>query len=135
VDVVIEMPGGGIVLVRRAHEPRGWALPGGFVDAGETVEEAAVREAREETSLGVELIEQFAVYSDPARDPRRHTASVVFIARAGGVPAAADDAADAIVTAPSALPSPLCFDHPRILADYARYRATGQRPRLVGRAT
>jgi 8-oxo-dGTP diphosphatase len=132
VDLVIETAGG-IVLVRRAHEPQGWALPGGFVDTGETVEEAAVREAREETALDVTLVEQLAVYSDPARDPRRHTASVVFIARADGEPRGGDDAAEARVVALDALPSPLCFDHGRILRDYARYRATGERPRLAGR--
>jgi 8-oxo-dGTP diphosphatase len=132
VDVVIEVTGR-IVLVRRAHEPTGWALPGGFVDTGETVEEAARREAQEETSLDVELLEQFAVYSDPRRDPRGHTVSVVFLARAAGLPRGADDAAEARVVAPSDLPSPLCFDHARILADVARYRRTGARPRLVGR--
>jgi 8-oxo-dGTP diphosphatase len=134
VDLIIEMLQG-IVVIKRANEPRGWALPGGFVDEGETVEEAAVREAREETSLNIELIEQFGVYSDPTRDHRHHTLSVVFIARADGVPVAANDAADAIVVPLSALPSPLCFDHARIVSDYARYKQTGQRPRLVGRGT
>jgi 8-oxo-dGTP diphosphatase len=133
VDIVIEVAGG-IVLVERAHEPRGWALPGGFIDAGETAEEAAVREAREETALDVELVEQFAVYSDPARDSRGPTLSVVFMARASGTPRGGDDAAAAKVFPPSALPRPLCFDHSRIIADYRRYRETGQKPRLVGRA-
>jgi 8-oxo-dGTP diphosphatase len=133
VDVIIEMPDG-IVLVRRAHEPLGWALPGGFVNEGETVEEAAAREAREETGLEVELVEQFAVYSDPARDPRMHTLSVVFLARARGAPRGGDDAAEARVMSLDRLPSPLCFDHGRIIADYRRYRETGFRPRLVGRA-
>lgn len=133
VDVVIETPAG-LVLVRRARPPLGWALPGGFVDEGETVEETAAREAREETGLDVELIEQFAVYSDPRRDPRKHTLSVVFLARAAGTPRGGDDAAEARAFPPGALPGPLCFDHARILADVARYRATGLRPRLVGRA-
>jgi 8-oxo-dGTP diphosphatase len=133
VDLVIEMPGG-IVLIKRAREPYGWALPGGFVEEGETVEEAAVREAREETRLDVELIEQFAVYSDPRRDPRQHTLSIVFIARAEGAVEASDDAAEAGIFPASGLPSPLCFDHARILDDFRRYRETGQKPRLVGRS-
>jgi 8-oxo-dGTP diphosphatase len=133
VDIVIQVPGG-IVLIERAHDPQGWAIPGGFVEEGETVEEAAIREAREETSLDVELIEQFAVYSDPRRDARRHTISVVFIARGAGAPVGGDDAAEAVVVPLTGLPPVLCFDHGRILADYARYLATGQKPRLVGRA-
>jgi 8-oxo-dGTP diphosphatase len=133
VDLLIEMPGG-IVLIKRAREPYGWALPGGFVEEGETVEEAAMREAKEETSLNVELIEQFAVYSDPSRDPRQHTLSIVFIARAEGAVEASDDAAEAGVFPASGLPSPLCFDHARILDDFRRYRETGQKPRLVGRS-
>jgi 8-oxo-dGTP diphosphatase len=133
VDILIETPAG-IVLVRRADPPHGWALPGGFVDEGETVEEAAVREAREETALEVELVEQFGVYSDPRRDPRHHTISVVFIARATGTPVGGDDAAEARSFSPAELRVPLCFDHGRIVDDYRRYRATGQRPRLIGRA-
>jgi 8-oxo-dGTP diphosphatase len=132
VDLVIEMPGG-IVLIKRAREPYGWALPGGFVDEGETVEEAAAREAREETSLEVELIEQFAVYSDPRRDPRKHTLSIVFIARAEGTLRAADDATEAALFPIARLPSPLCFDHARILDDFRRYRQSAQKPRLIGR--
>lgn len=133
VDILIEIEGG-VVLIKRKGEPKGWAIPGGFVDEGETVEEAALREAKEETTLDVELIEQFAVYSDPARDPRLHTLSTVFIARAKGEPKGEDDAAEAQVFPLSALPSPLCFDHARILEDYKRYKETGQKPRLVGRA-
>lgn len=129
VDAIIEIgAGGGIVLIERANEPHGWALPGGFVDYGETVAAAAVREAREETGLDVDLVELFHVYSDPDRDQRQHTMSTVFIARASAAPVAADDAADARVFALDALPSPLCFDHARILADYRRYRDSGQRP-------
>jgi len=122
VDIIIET-GGGIVLVRRRNPPHGWALPGGFVDYGESVEEAAVREAAEETSLDVTLVRQFHVYSDPHRDERFHTASVVFLARAGGEPRAADDAKEAGIFTRDDLPAPLAFDHGRILDDYfnARY--------------
>ena len=122
VDVIIELDGERLVLIRRKHPPPGWALPGGFVDVGETVEQAARREALEETSLSVELIRQFHVYSDPARDPRGHTVSVVFIGRAVGEPRGADDAAEARAFPRSELPEPLAFDHGRILADYLRGR-------------
>lgn len=130
VDVIIEVSGG-IVLIRRRHPPDGWAIPGGFVDAGERVEEAARREMREETSLEVQLIDLLGVYSDPARDPRGPTISTVFIGRAIGSPKADDDAADARVFDEQHLPAPLVFDHARILADYFRYRRTGERPRLA----
>ncbi len=116
VDVIIRAAGG-IVLVRRAHPPLGWALPGGFVDAGETLEEAAAREALEETGLAVRLVRQLHTYSDPRRDPRRHTISTVFVADADGAPRGGDDAAEARVFAPDALP-PLVFDHAEIIADY-----------------
>src|SRR5262245_51372393 len=106
-----------IVLVRRAHPPEGWALPGGFVDAGETVEAAAVREAREETGLEVALDRQFHVYSDPSRDPRGHTVSVVFLAHASGEPVGGDDAAQARLFPLGGLPGPLAFDHAAILDD------------------
>jgi 8-oxo-dGTP diphosphatase len=128
VDVIAEIPEGGIVLVRRRHPPPGWALPGGFVEAGETAAAAARRELREETGLEVELVECFHVYSDPARDPRGPTLSVVFLGRARGTPAGGDDAAEARVFPLEALPAPLAFDHGRILEDYRRYRAGGQRP-------
>jgi 8-oxo-dGTP diphosphatase len=129
VDAIIEIgPDRKIVLIERKNEPRGWALPGGFVDYGETVAAAAVREAREETELEVELVELFHVYSDPARDTRLHTASTVFIARADGDPVGADDAARAELFALNELPEPLAFDHALILADYARYRRDGTRP-------
>lgn len=117
VDLIIRC-GGGIVLVRRRYPPPGWALPGGFVEAGESLEEAAVREAREETGLAVRLVRQFHTYSDPARDPRRHTISTVFLADAAGEPVGADDAAEARVFARTALPEPLAFDHAAILDDY-----------------
>jgi 8-oxo-dGTP diphosphatase len=127
VDVVIEVPGG-IVLIERKNPPFGWALPGGFVDAGESVAAAAVREAREETSLEVTLREQFFCYSDPGRDPRQHTLSVVFLAEAIGVPRAADDAARVEVFSAESLPAALAFDHGQILRDYLCYRRTGERP-------
>ena len=120
-DVIIECQGG-IVLVRRANPPHGWALPGGFVDLGETVEDAARREAREETGLEVELERQFHVYSEPSRDPRQHTVSVVFLGRAHGTPVGADDAAEARVFRREALPDPIVFDHAAILADYSCQR-------------
>jgi 8-oxo-dGTP diphosphatase len=128
VDLIIEIPGG-IVLIERRNPPLGWALPGGFVDYGESLERAAVREAHEETSLTVELLEQFYTYSDPARDPRAHNVSTVFLARADGTPVGADDAKRAATFSLDELPAPLCFDHARILADYREYRRTGRRPR------
>ena len=130
VDILIELDGrpGTLVFIERANEPRGMALPGGFVDYGEILIDAAIREAKEEISLDIEIIELFHVYSDPTRDPRQHTMSTVFIARAAGVPVGADDAARAIVCMPRDLPSPLVFDHATIVADYISYRATGQRP-------
>jgi 8-oxo-dGTP diphosphatase len=127
VDVIIELTRG-IVLIQRRFPPFGWALPGGFVEYGETVEAAAVREALEETGLTVRLRELFAVYSDPRRDPRRHTLSIVFIGTAVGSPVAGDDAAAAAVFNEGALPAPLAFDHGEILRDYFVYRRTGQRP-------
>lgn len=124
VDIIIEIEdarssgGHDIVLIKRRNPPYGWAIPGGFVDYGETLEAAAVREAREETGLEVSLVRQFHAYSDPARDPRKHTISMVFIATARGVPKAADDAADAAVFPIDDLPEPLAFDHADILRDY-----------------
>lgn len=130
VDIIIEL-NDRIVLIERLNEPYGWALPGGFVDYGETVETAAIREAAEETCLNVRLLEQFYMYSDPARDARLHTISVVFIAEASGTPKAADDAKAVGLFDLSALPTPLCFDHQQILEDYHHYRLTGQRPRIA----
>lgn len=118
VDVIIELQGEGVVLIKRKNAPLGWALPGGFVDYGETLEQAAVREALEETSLQVELTRQFHAYSDPRRDPRGHTITVVFTAKASGEPRAADDAQEIGVFQADALPSPLAFDHRQILTDY-----------------
>ena len=130
-DIIIELhdrPGHPIVLIERKHEPLGWALPGGFVDVGETVEEAAVREAAEETNLEVSLVSLLGVYSEPHRDPRGHSVAVVWVARAGGDPVAMDDAAALRVYDPQDLPKQLAFDHARILDDYRTYRKTGQRP-------
>lgn len=129
VDCVIELPDGRIVLVRRKNPPHGWALPGGFVDEGERLDAAAIREAREETGLDVTLTEQFFTYSDPRRDPRHHTLSTVFLAEASGEPQGADDAEEARAFAPDALPE-LVFDHAEILADVLRYRRTGERRKL-----
>jgi 8-oxo-dGTP diphosphatase len=128
VDVIIELcdrPDRPVVLVERAHPPPGWALPGGFVDVGETVEAAALREALEETTLAVRLKALLGVYSAPDRDPRGHTASVVFVAEAEGEPRGEDDARAAGVFAPDVLP-PLAFDHARILDDYRAWRRDGR---------
>jgi 8-oxo-dGTP diphosphatase len=133
VDIIIEMvdrPHRPIVLIERRNDPLGWAIPGGFVDYGESVEVAARREAQEETELSVELIEQFHVYSDPSRDPRQHTLSIVFIATAKGEPHAADDAKDVGIFEFWRVPDHLCFDHNQILRDYWHYRHYGLRPRL-----
>jgi len=130
VDVLIEIEGrpGTLVFIERAHEPHGWALPGGFVDRGELLADAAIREAKEETGLDVELIELFHCYSDPRRDPRQHTMSTVFIGRARGGPTGGDDAATAEVAPADAPPGPLVFDHGTIVADYLEYRRSGRRP-------
>ncbi|MBI9086346.1 MAG: NUDIX hydrolase [Desulfobacterales bacterium] len=121
VDVIIEIDER-IVLIRRRNPPPGWALPGGFVDYGEAIETAATREAQEETGLRVELCEQFHTYSHPDRDPRHHTVTTVFIARAMGTPQGADDALEAALFSRHLLPAPLAFDHGRIIDDYFRYR-------------
>jgi 8-oxo-dGTP diphosphatase len=129
VDVIIEMidrPDRPVVIVRRDAKPEGWALPGGFVDIGETVEAAAVREAREETGLAVEITDLLGVYSEPDRDPRGHMVSIVFIAQARGEPTGGDDAAVATVCDPENPPE-LQFDHPKMLRDYCRRREGGRR--------
>lgn len=123
-DAVIDLHGRGIVLVRRRCFPFGWAIPGGFVEYGESVEETARREALEETGLAIELHGLLGVYSTPGRDPRGHTVATVFLASAEGTPKAGDDAAEVGVFAPDRLPAEMAFDHARILQDYLR---VGQR--------
>jgi len=122
VDIIIECKsrslGEGIVLIFRKNIPRQWAIPGGFLDYGESVEECALREAKEETGLDVTLKRQFHVYSDPSRDPRKHTVTVVFIAEAAGEPVACDDAEKIGIFSEKTLPQDLAFDHARILDDY-----------------
>ncbi|MCS6912489.1 MAG: NUDIX hydrolase [Myxococcales bacterium] len=136
VDVIIELvseagePGPAIVLVERRFPPLGWALPGGFVEVGEPLWQAAQREAQEETGLVVELVEQFFTYSDPGRDPRRHTISTVFVGRARGQPCPGDDAGRVGVFRETQLP-PLAFDHGQILQDYFLWRRSGRRPPAV----
>jgi len=129
VDVVIELLPGSIVLIRRKYPPYGWAIPGGLVEAGESTEAAARREIREETGLEIELLDILGVYSAPDRDPRGHTVSIVYTATAATTRVrAGDDAAEVRCFAESELPTPLAFDHGKILLDYFQFRRTGQRP-------
>ena len=128
-DAIIELadlPGRPIVLIERANPPFGWAIPGGFVDVGEIIEQAAVREAREEVSLEVQLIALLGIYSDPARDIRGHTITAVYVAEARGIPVAADDAKNCAVFNLDELPKSLAFDHAQVLSDYKKFRQTGQ---------
>ena len=130
-DIIIELLDRAdtpIVLIERKHEPFGWALPGGFVEVGESVEAAAIREAEEETGLKVTLRALLGVYSNPARDPRGPTVGIVYVATATGTPQAADDAKASRVYALSETSPALVFDHPLILADYRAFRETGRRP-------
>jgi ADP-ribose pyrophosphatase YjhB (NUDIX family) len=125
VDIIIETEKG-IVLIKRRNPPYGWALPGGFVDYGESLEEAAVREAKEETSLEVRLVAPLGAYSDPNRDPRHHTISYVYVARSRGTPIASDDAMEIGIFVRDSLPKDLAFDHGKILQDYfERYSSQG----------
>jgi 8-oxo-dGTP diphosphatase len=124
VDVIIELPEG-IVLIERKNEPFGWAIPGGFVDYGETLEHAAKRESLEETSLSVTDLRLLGCYSDPARDTRSHNISTVYVAKGSGTPKAGDDAAGLAVFAIDSLPQQLCFDHGKILDDYLKRKREG----------
>lgn len=128
VDIIIEHEGG-VVLIERANPPSGWALPGGFIDYGESAEAAAVREAREETGLKLRNLRQFRVYSDPARDPRLHTITVVFVARGEGRLTPGDDARSVAIVSPSELPAAMAFDHRTIIEDYAAGADQASAPR------
>lgn len=130
VDIIIRLDAHpeNLLLIERRHPPLGWALPGGFVDVGERVEDAARREALEETGLAVTLEALLGCYSDPARDPRGHTVSIVYVARACGAPRAGDDARACRVFDVRDVTVPVVFDHPRILSDYRRFWESGERP-------
>jgi len=122
VDIIIEIESKGIVLIKRKNSPFGWAIPGGFVDYGESLEEAAIREAKEETNLDVKLIKQFHTYSNPKRDPRHHSISTVYIAKGKGQPKAKDDALEIGTFNELNLPDEIAFDHRSILKDYFKSR-------------
>ena len=133
VDIIIALrdrPNQPIVLIERLNAPHGWAIVGGFVDYGERLEDAARREAKEETGLQVQLIELLGIYSDPSRDQRMHTISAVYMAEAVGEPSADDDAKSVGIFEHWQVPTQLCFDHAEILEDYWRYRNYGLRPRI-----
>jgi len=122
VDAIIELDEG-IVLIERSNPPFGWALPGGFVDYGESLEEAVIREAKEETGLDLTGVKQFHTYSEPNRDPRFHTVATVFIASAKGEPKAGDDAAKLKVVKLGDIKNlEFAFDHKKIIQDYIRYK-------------
>lgn len=128
VDIIIELDNG-IVLIKRKNPPYGWALPGGYVDYGESLEDAAIREAKEETSLDITLIHQLHTYSDPNRDPRAHTISTVFVAKGVGEPKASSDAKEIKVFSIDELPKDLAFDHRDILHDYKVWRSSQSLPK------
>ena len=126
VDIIIEVEDkpGSLVLIGRKNPPLGWALPGGFVDYGETVETTAAREAKEETGLNLSDLKQFHTYSEPSRDPRGHTVSIVFTAKAAGTPKGGDDARTARVFTSDDLPEDIVFDHRTIIEDYFKMKGT-----------
>ena len=115
-----------ILLIERKNPPHGWALPGGFVDVGERLEQAAVREAKEETGLDVQLVTLLGIYSDPQRDPRGHTVTPVYIADAPGDPVAADDAQNVQIIDANEIAFQLAFDHALIIQDYCQFLKNGQ---------
>lgn len=122
VDIIIELPEG-IVLIERSNPPFGWAIPGGFLDYNESLEDCAVREAKEETSLDIYDVKQLHTYSMPGRDPRFHTVTCVFTAKGKGTPKAASDAANLKVFKPEdALKLSLAFDHKQVLADFLEWQ-------------
>ncbi len=128
-DAIIELvnqSGRPIVLIERKNPPYGWAIPGGFVDVGETLEAAAIREAKEETTLDVELKGLLGIYSNPKRDPRGHTVTTIYVTESSGTPIAADDAKSVGIFTLEDLPEPLAFDHAMALEDYRRYRDNGE---------
>jgi ADP-ribose pyrophosphatase YjhB (NUDIX family) len=124
VDAIV-VRGGSVLLVRRKWPPPGWALPGGFVDRGETLEQAVCRETLEETALVVVKLRQFHAYSDPKRDPRQHTVGVVFEVDTRGEPTAGDDAAECRFFPMDALPADVAFDHRQIVAEFRDRRWPG----------
>ncbi len=121
VDAIIEL-NGGIVLIERSNPPSGWALPGGFVDYGESLEHAVMREVKEETNLDFSDVKQFHTYSAPDRDPRFHTIATVFTGKATGILQAGDDAAGARIFPKDQLPETMAFDHRQILTDYINWK-------------
>lgn len=128
VDAIIELPDGKIVLIKRKYPPPGWALPGGFVDPGESLAEAVRREAFEETSMNIEDVRLFHIYSKPWRDPRGDTVSVVYCCRAEGIPSGGDDAAVAEAFSPESFPPDITFDHGKILNQFLDWKRTGKLP-------